>query len=57
MLKKDWFEGKRCLDIGCHQGDLTLMMTILYKPQLMIGVDIDYRLIKGAIKQLHKISD
>lgn len=32
------------------------MMTVLFKPAIMIGVDIDFRLIKSAIKQMHKIS-
>lgn len=49
-LKREWFEGKWVLDIGCHTGDLTLMLTLLYKPDLIIGVDIDHKLVSGAIK-------
>lgn len=33
------------------------MMTVLFNPELMIGVDIDSRLIKNAIKQMHKVSN
>ena len=49
-MKKEWFYGKRCLDIGCHTGDVTLMITLLYEPDLMLGIDIDHKLISGAIK-------
>jgi 7SK snRNA methylphosphate capping enzyme len=57
MIKNEWFNGKRVLDIGCHTGDLTLMITLLYKPELIIGVDIDHKLISGGIKQMHKIAN
>jgi len=50
MLRKEWFEDKWVLDIGCHTGDLTLMCTLLFKPDIMIGVDIDHKLISGALK-------
>lgn len=24
LMKKEWFEGKDCLDIGCNQGLITI---------------------------------
>jgi len=57
MLRKEWFEEKRCLDIGCHTGDMTIMCTLLYKPEIMIGVDINHKLIAKAIKSMHKIAN
>ena len=24
LMKKEWFEGKDCLDIGCNQGVITI---------------------------------
>ena len=57
MLKSEWFENKRVLDIGCHTGDMTLLVTLKFNPELIIGVDIDHKLISGAIKQMHKVSN
>ena len=56
LLKREWFHGKRCMDIGCHTGDLTLQITFTFKPEIMIGVDIDHKVIAGAIKQMHKVA-
>ena len=52
LLKKEWFHAKRCMDIGCHTGDLTLQITFTFEPEIMIGVDIDHKVIAGAIKQI-----
>jgi 7SK snRNA methylphosphate capping enzyme len=52
VIKKEWFIGKRCLDIGCNDGTLTLMLAMEYEPKLIEGIDIDYRLIKTAVKNL-----
>ena len=56
LLKKEWFHAKRCMDIGCHTGDLTLQITFTFEPEIMIGVDIDHKVIAGAIKQMHKVA-
>ena len=52
LLNKDYFLNKDCLDIGCNDGTLSIMIAIKYFPKSMIGVDIDYRLINKAIHNL-----
>jgi 7SK snRNA methylphosphate capping enzyme len=56
VLKKDWFEDKKCLDIGCNDGTLTLMIGLLYEPKIIEGIDIDYRLIKTAVKNMKSVA-
>ena len=53
LLDKEYFFNKKCLDIGCNDGTFTIMIAIKYFPILLIGVDIDYRLINKAIHNLH----
>lgn len=43
---------KRCLDIGCNDGSLTIMLAIKYFPENIVGIDIDYSLINKAIHNL-----
>ena len=40
---------KICLDIGCNIGTLTMRLAQEYKPKMIIGIDIDYKLIKAAL--------
>ena len=47
-MKREWFEGKDCLDIGCNVGHLTLYITRHFSPKSMLGIDIDESLIKSA---------
>lgn len=60
-LKKEWFYGKRCLDIGCNTGGLLFAVGMYYRflapshsPgrhfgfRSMLGVDIDGSLIRKA---------
>lgn len=49
VFKKEYFLNKECLDIGCNDGSLTLMLAIRFFPKNIIGVDIDYALINKAI--------
>jgi 7SK snRNA methylphosphate capping enzyme len=56
ILKAEWFKDKRCLDIGCNDGTLTLMIAVSYEPKLIEGIDIDYRLIKTAVKNMKYIT-
>ena len=53
ILNKDYFLNKDCLDIGCNDGSLTIMLAIKYFPKNILGVDIDFRLVNKAIDNLH----
>ena len=48
MLHKEWFCGKDCLDVGSHQGVLTLAIVTEFTPRSMTGVEIDETLCKKA---------
>ena len=48
----EWFEGKEVLDIGCNVGHLTLDIAKSYKPQKIVGIDIDASLIGAARKNI-----
>ena len=52
FLKKDWFEGKTCLDIGCNSGHVTLYVAKTFAPQRITGIDIDSVLIGIARKNI-----
>ncbi|KAJ6232008.1 7sk snRNA methylphosphate capping enzyme [Anaeramoeba flamelloides] len=43
-----FFQDKRCLDIGCNSGRLTLQIGYNFKVKSMLGVDIDDKLIRSA---------
>jgi len=56
-LKKEWFDGKDCLDIGCNVGHLTLYIGRHFNPRLMTGIDIDDSLIRSARRNIqHYVS-
>ena len=55
LLKKEWFIGRRVLDIGCFEGNLTLQIALAFSPDIAIGIDIDYRAVRMAIKNMHKV--
>lgn len=50
LLRTEWFEGKRCLDVGCNEGDLTLALVLRFRPCRMVGLDIDGKLVDRARK-------
>jgi len=52
VFQTDWFKDKRCLDIGCNDGTVAIMIAVCYQPRNIEGIDIDYRLIKNAIKNM-----
>lgn len=52
LLKPEWFQDKRVLDIGCHRGDVTYAIARQFKPQYIIGIDIDSQNIKMANKRI-----
>ncbi|XP_057305308.1 probable RNA methyltransferase Y17G7B.18 [Hydractinia symbiolongicarpus] len=51
-FKKEWFENKACLDIGCNTGRVTCLIGSHFLPQSILGVDIDTGLIKLAKKNI-----
>lgn len=57
ILPNEWFEGKKILDVGCNDGTFTLALTLNFCPDLVIGVDIDNKLISRAIKNIHKVTN
>mmetsp|Transcript_24751 Transcript_24751/g.48376 ORF Transcript_24751/g.48376 Transcript_24751/m.48376 type:complete len:634 (-) Transcript_24751:116-2017(-) len=48
LLKRVWFRKKKCLDIGCNSGILTVQIASEYKCSSILGVDIDPKLIRYA---------
>lgn len=55
VFNPDWFKKKKCLDIGCNVGTLTLLVALNFSPSYIEGVDIDYRLVSSAIKTSNEI--
>ncbi|CAN7122550.1 probable RNA methyltransferase At5g51130 [Brassica rapa] len=41
VLKKEWFQGKDCLDIGCNSGVMTIHIANKFGCRSILGVDID----------------
>jgi len=52
LLKKQYFEGKDVLDIGCNAGHVTLSIARDFEPKRVHGIDIDYSLITMARKNI-----
>lgn len=52
MLENSWFEGKDCLDVGCNEGILMLLLAYERKVKSYIGIDLDFNLIVKATKNL-----
>lgn len=50
---EELFTGKRILEIGCHVGQTSLQFAASLNPAIVIGVDIDPRLIKNAQENVH----
>ncbi|VDL65003.1 unnamed protein product [Nippostrongylus brasiliensis] len=57
ILKKEWFEKKSVLDIGCNVGFLTLSIAKDYCPRRILGIDIDDHLIGVARKNIRHYCD
>ncbi|KAK9269796.1 hypothetical protein L1049_001574 [Liquidambar formosana] len=55
VLRKEWFEGKDCLDIGCNNGLLTICIAKKFCCHSILGVDIDFDRIEDANWNLRKI--
>lgn len=48
FLDRNWFSGKKCLDIGCNDGSFTRQIHLKFCCRYMLGIDIDVRLIGEA---------
>lgn len=56
VMKREWFEGKDCLDIGCNQGLITIGIAKKFFCRSILGIDIDAGLIETANWNLRKIA-
>ncbi|GLJ53116.1 hypothetical protein SUGI_1131760 [Cryptomeria japonica] len=56
VLRKEWFEGKNCLDIGCNEGFITISIAQKFACKSIVGIDIDDRLIGKARSHLKTIA-
>ncbi|KAJ3680741.1 hypothetical protein LUZ60_017019 [Juncus effusus] len=54
VFKREWFEGKDCLDIGCNQGIVTIALANKFHCKSIVGIDIDSDLIDTAYWNLRK---
>ncbi|KAF8036295.1 hypothetical protein BT93_C2120 [Corymbia citriodora subsp. variegata] len=54
VLKREWFEGKDCLDIGCNNGLVTIYMAKRFCCRSILGIDIDSNRIEDAHWHLRK---
>ncbi|CAJ0920098.1 unnamed protein product, partial [Mesorhabditis belari] len=57
VLRKEWFEKKTILDIGCNVGLITIAIAKDYAPRRILGIDIDDHLIGVARKNIRHYCD
>lgn len=55
QLQTVWLRDKRVLDIGCNSGIVDLLIAVRHQPKLIIGIDIDHRMVRGAIDNMQKV--
>jgi 7SK snRNA methylphosphate capping enzyme len=53
-FSSDWFIGKKCIDIGCNEGDVTMKLAQKLLPNFIIGIDLDPRMIDAASAALKR---
>ncbi|XP_048134159.1 probable RNA methyltransferase At5g51130 isoform X2 [Rhodamnia argentea] len=54
VLKKEWFEGKDCLDVGCNIGLVAIYIAKKFCCRSILGIDIDSNRIEDAYWNLRK---
>lgn len=47
-FRSEWFRSKKCIDIGCNEGAVTLKLAQSLLPNFMVGIDLDPRMIDAA---------
>uniref|UniRef100_A0A8C1LQD0 RNA methyltransferase n=1 Tax=Cyprinus carpio TaxID=7962 RepID=A0A8C1LQD0_CYPCA len=52
LFKPEWFRGKKVLDVGCNTGHMTLAIARHWRPERVLGVDIDGALVHVARQNL-----
>ena len=53
-LKMEWLNDKRILDVGCGEGIADILIAVKFQPKLIIGIDIDHRMVKKSITNMQK---
>ena len=48
--------GKRCVDIGCNEGLVSLSIAVNFRPASMLGIDIDIREHNRAAIEAHPMA-
>eukprot|EP00262_Sarcandra_glabra_P008627 TRINITY_DN22211_c0_g1_i1.p1 TRINITY_DN22211_c0_g1~~TRINITY_DN22211_c0_g1_i1.p1 ORF type:complete len:281 (-),score=49.92 TRINITY_DN22211_c0_g1_i1:70-912(-) len=56
VLKKEWFEGKDCFDIGCNEGLITISIAKKFCCRSILGIDIDGGLVETAKWNLRRLA-
>ncbi|KAM0786900.1 hypothetical protein ACM66B_002324 [Microbotryomycetes sp. NB124-2] len=51
LVPREWFNGKRVLDVGCNAGKVSIQVAQMLSPQHVTAVDIDDDLVKIASRQ------
>ncbi|KAK6190231.1 hypothetical protein SNE40_002150 [Patella caerulea] len=51
-FKREWFNSKVVLDVGCNVGHVTMTIAKRFLPKRMVGLDIDSNLISTARKNI-----
>ncbi|XP_044471109.1 probable RNA methyltransferase At5g51130 [Mangifera indica] len=55
VFKKEWFQDKKCLDIGCNSGIITIQIAKKFRCRSILGIDIDSNRVEDAYWHLRKI--
>ena len=53
-MERCWFAGKRCLDVGCNAGLVSLAVAARFGTGAMLGLDIDPALVHQASVNLSR---
>ena len=57
LLPKELFDGKDILDVGCNAGMVTIAIASTYSPEMILGIDVDQRLIGLAKRNVRRYMD